>query len=74
MVTQSAVIANGTAFVGTTSNEELMAAYVPPPAWQWSFRGSVVALDVATGAIKWQTYMAPPRLAVGRRSMRIPAQ
>ncbi|MBC8722502.1 PQQ-like beta-propeller repeat protein [Paraburkholderia sp. 31.1] len=53
MVTQSAVIANGTAFVGTTSNEEPMAAYVPPPAWQWSFRGSVVALDVATGAVTW---------------------
>ncbi|MGF6541236.1 PQQ-binding-like beta-propeller repeat protein [Paraburkholderia youngii] len=59
MVTQSAVIANGTAFVGTTSNEELMAAYVSPPAWQWSFRGSVVALEVATGAIKWQTYTMP---------------
>ncbi|MGF6639994.1 outer membrane protein assembly factor BamB [Paraburkholderia sp. 35.1] len=55
MVTQSAVIANGTAFVGTTSNEELMAAYVPPSAWQWSFRGSVVALDVATGAVTWTT-------------------
>lgn len=60
MVTQSAIVANGTAFVGVTSNEELVAAFVPPPNWQWQFRGSVVALDVGTGKIKWQTYTVPP--------------
>ncbi|EDZ99568.1 Pyrrolo-quinoline quinone [Burkholderia sp. H160] len=59
MVTQSAVIAKGMAFVGVTSNEEYVAAFIPPPAWQWTFRGSVVALDVGTGAIKWQTYTMP---------------
>ncbi|RZT97686.1 PQQ-binding-like beta-propeller repeat protein [Rivibacter subsaxonicus] len=58
-VTHSAIVANGTAFVGTASNEELVAAFVPPEYWQWQFRGSVVALDVATGAIKWQTYTVP---------------
>lgn len=59
MVTQSAVVANGTAFVGITSNEELIAGFVPASYWQWQFRGSVVALDVASGAIKWQTYTVP---------------
>jgi polyvinyl alcohol dehydrogenase (cytochrome) len=59
MVTQAAVIANGMAFVGTTSNEELLAGLVSPPAWQWNFRGSVVALDVNTGKIEWQTFTVP---------------
>jgi len=57
MVTQSAVVANGTAFVGIASNEEFVAGLVP--SWQWQFRGSVVALDVRSGAIKWRTYMVP---------------
>jgi polyvinyl alcohol dehydrogenase (cytochrome) len=59
-VTNSAIVANGLAVVGITSNEELMAGFVPPPAWQWSFRGSVVALDVRTGSIRWKTYTVPP--------------
>jgi polyvinyl alcohol dehydrogenase (cytochrome) len=58
-VTHSAIVANGTAIVGTASNEELVAAFVPKAFWQWQFRGSVVALDVATGAIKWVTYTVP---------------
>ncbi|MFO1329154.1 MAG: PQQ-binding-like beta-propeller repeat protein [Rubrivivax sp.] len=58
-VTHSAIVANGTAFVGVASNEELVAAFVPRIYWQWQFRGSVVALDVATGAIKWKTYTVP---------------
>jgi polyvinyl alcohol dehydrogenase (cytochrome) len=58
-VTHSAIVANGTAFVGTASNEELVAAFVPPANWQWQFRGSVVALDVATGVIKWKTFTVP---------------
>ncbi|WP_280154379.1 PQQ-binding-like beta-propeller repeat protein [Piscinibacter sp. XHJ-5] len=59
-VTHSAVVANGTALVGIASNEELVAAFVPKPYWQWQFRGSVVALDTITGAIKWKTYTVPP--------------
>jgi len=59
-VTHSAVVANGLAVVGIASNEELLAGFVPPPAWQWQFRGSVVALDVRTGAIRWKTYTVPP--------------
>ncbi len=58
-VTHSALVVNGTAFVGTASNEELLAAFVPPNFWSWNFRGSVTALDVATGAIKWKTYTVP---------------
>ncbi len=59
-VTNSAIVYKDTAFVGIASNEELIAAFVPPPYWQWQFRGSVVALDVKTGAIKWKTYTVPP--------------
>jgi polyvinyl alcohol dehydrogenase (cytochrome) len=61
MVTHSAIVAKGLAIVGVASNEELIAGFVPKAfGWQWHFRGSVVALDVATGAIKWKTYTVPP--------------
>lgn len=59
-VTHSAIVSNGIAYVGIASNEELVAAFVPKAFWQWTFRGSVVALDVRTGAIRWKTYMVPP--------------
>ena len=55
-VTHSAIVAKGTALVGVASNEEFVAGFVPKAFWQWNFRGSVVALDVKTGAIKWKTY------------------
>jgi polyvinyl alcohol dehydrogenase (cytochrome) len=58
-VTNSAIVYDDTAFVGVASNEELIAAFVPPANWQWQFRGSVVALHVKTGKIKWQTYTVP---------------
>jgi polyvinyl alcohol dehydrogenase (cytochrome) len=64
-VTHSAIVANGTAFVGTASNEELVAAFVPKIYWQWQFRGSVSAIDVATGRVKWKTYMVPGGYAGG---------
>ena len=59
-VTTSPVVYKDTAFVGVASNEELIAAFVPPANWQWQFRGSVVALDVRSGTIKWKTYTVPP--------------
>ena len=59
MVTHSPILADGSVIVGVASNEELIAAFVPPVYWQWQFRGSVVALDPATGAIKWKTYTVP---------------
>ena len=58
-VTHSAIVAKGTALVGVASNEEFVAGFVPKTFWQWNFRGSVVALDVKTGAIKWKTYTVP---------------
>jgi polyvinyl alcohol dehydrogenase (cytochrome) len=56
-VTGSPVIYNGVVYVGVSSNEESIAATKGYPCC--SFRGSVVALEEATGQILWQTYMAP---------------
>lgn len=61
MVTASAQVNGDTAYVGVASNEELYAAkYLLQNNYQCcSFRGSVLALDVKTGAIKWKTYTLP---------------
>jgi polyvinyl alcohol dehydrogenase (cytochrome) len=59
LVTQSAIVSDGTVYVGIASNEELIAAFVPKAYWTWSFRGSLVALDAKTGAMQWKTYMVP---------------
>lgn len=60
-ITHSAIVADGKVIVGLASNEELIAGFWPKAyGWTWNFRGSVVALDVATGAIQWKTYMVPP--------------
>lgn len=58
-VTHSAIVADDKAIVGLASNEELIAGFVPKAWWQWNFRGSVLALDVATGAVAWRTYTVP---------------
>jgi polyvinyl alcohol dehydrogenase (cytochrome) len=58
-VTHSAIAVNGLVIVGIASNEELIAGFVPKAFWEWKFRGSVVALDAATGAIRWRTYLVP---------------
>ena len=60
-VTASPIVYNGLAYTGVASNEELISAFVPKSNWVWQFRGSAVALDVQTGAIKWQTFMVPSR-------------
>lgn len=59
IVTSSPTIHDGTIYVGVASYEEAFAAVVDNYPCCF-FRGSVVALDLATGAIKWQAYMAPP--------------
>ena len=59
IVTQSPIVAKGKVYVGVASNEELWAGFIPKAYWQWAFRGSVVALDLATGAKKWQTFTVP---------------
>jgi polyvinyl alcohol dehydrogenase (cytochrome) len=60
-VTHSPIVYKGTAYVAVASNEEVISAFVPKSNWIWKFRGSVLALDVKTGATKWQTFMIPPR-------------
>jgi polyvinyl alcohol dehydrogenase (cytochrome) len=62
IVTQGAVANGNTVYVGVSSNEEAVAnkdlnngvAYTC-----CSFRGSLVALDVSTGRVRWQTYTVP---------------
>ena len=56
-ITGSPVIYNGVVYVGVSSNEEAVAATQGYPCC--AFRGSVVALDEASGAKLWQTYMTP---------------
>lgn len=65
-VTHSALIAKNTAYVGIASNEELISGFIPAAyGFTFSFRGSIVALDTATGAIKWKTYTVPAGYAGG---------
>ena len=56
-MTGSPVIYNGVVYIGVSSNEEAIAATQGYPCC--GFRGSVVALDEASGTKLWQTYMAP---------------
>jgi polyvinyl alcohol dehydrogenase (cytochrome) len=60
-VTQSAQVWKGIAYVGLASNEEAYSNDLISGVDYacCSFRGSVLALDVATGAIRWKTYMLP---------------
>ena len=58
IITQSANVFDGRVYVGVASQEEALAAFVP--GYQLSFRGSMLALDAATGQILWKTYVAPP--------------
>jgi polyvinyl alcohol dehydrogenase (cytochrome) len=58
IITQSAVVHGNRVYVGTSSLEEGLAAFVPDyPCC--SFRGSMAALDLNTGAVVWKTYMTP---------------
>lgn len=56
IVTQAAVVHGSVAYVGVASFEEALVRFGFP----LTFRGSVLALDVRTGKVRWQTYMAPP--------------
>jgi polyvinyl alcohol dehydrogenase (cytochrome) len=58
IITQSAVVHGNRVYVGTSSLEEAMSAFVPGYVC-CSFRGSMAALDLNTGAIVWKTYMTP---------------
>ena len=58
IITQSASVHAGRVFVGVASLEEGLASFVPGyPCC--SFRGSMAAVDLDTGALLWKTYMVP---------------
>lgn len=57
VVTGSAVIDRGVVYQGISSNEESLAAN--PSYACCTFRGSVVAVNAATGQIVWKTYDMP---------------
>jgi polyvinyl alcohol dehydrogenase (cytochrome) len=58
IITQSPTVFNGLVYVGVASQEEALAAIVP--GYQLSFRGSMLALNLATGAVVWKTDIVPP--------------
>ncbi len=58
IITQSATVFDGRVYVGVSSLEEALAAFVPGYAC-CTFQGSMLALDLDTGAILWKTYTAP---------------
>jgi polyvinyl alcohol dehydrogenase (cytochrome) len=58
IITQSATVFDGKVYVGVSSMEELIAAFIPGYLC-CSFRGSMLALDLDTGAILWKTFTAP---------------
>ena len=58
IITQSASIFDGVVYVGVSSLEEAIAAFTPGYVC-CSFRGSMAALDLATGKILWKTYLTP---------------
>jgi polyvinyl alcohol dehydrogenase (cytochrome) len=57
IITGSPVVNGTTVYVGVASNEEALATNNAYPCC--TFRGSMVALDAATGAILWKTYTIP---------------
>lgn len=58
IITQSATVSGGVVYVGVSSYEEALAAFIPGYDC-CSFRGSMAALDAKTGEILWQTSMVP---------------
>ncbi len=64
IVTESATVHGNTVYVGTASLEEALAAFIPGYDC-CQFRGSMYALDLDTGAIKWQTRMVPSGFSGG---------
>jgi polyvinyl alcohol dehydrogenase (cytochrome) len=57
VITGSPVVFDGVVYIGVSSSEESLATDPVYPCC--SFRGSVVALDVKTGAMLWKTFDMP---------------
>ncbi|GAA2157018.1 polyvinyl alcohol dehydrogenase (cytochrome) [Humibacillus xanthopallidus] len=55
ILTQSATVVGGTAYVGVASYEEALVRFGYP----LTFRGQMMAVEAATGLIKWVTYTVP---------------
>ena len=62
ILTQSPVVYNGVVYEGVASSEEGAAADPGYPCC--TFRGSLVAVNAATGQILWKTYMVPANAGV----------
>lgn len=58
MITASPTVHNGVVYTGVASNEEGLAGFVPGFVC-CKGRGSVIAINAATGAIVWKTYTVP---------------
>lgn len=66
IVTQSATVHGSRLYVGLASMEEALSAAAIGGGYPCcSFRGSMLAVDVDTGAIVWKTYMVPPGYSGG---------
>lgn len=60
IITQSPTVFDGKVFVGVASQDEALSAHGIDPTYVCcTFRGSMLALDLATGAILWKTYTVP---------------
>ena len=57
IITSSPIVVNGRIYVGVSSRQEYLTSVVPN--FVLDFRGSVVALDAASGQVLWQTYTVP---------------
>lgn len=64
LITASPTVYGGLVYAGVASNEEALAAFVPGFVC-CKARGSVLAVNAATGAIVWKTYMTPPGYSGG---------
>lgn len=58
-ITGSPLVYDGVVYIGVSSNEEGFAEQPESVYACCTFRGSVVALDEATGKILWKTYTVP---------------
>jgi polyvinyl alcohol dehydrogenase (cytochrome) len=64
VITQTPIVVDGRVYIGVSGLGEEVAATTPP--YQCcGFRGSVLALDAATGKILWKRYTVPPGFAGG---------
>jgi polyvinyl alcohol dehydrogenase (cytochrome) len=56
-ITGSPIVYRDRVYVGVSSSEESRAVI---PGYQFSFRGSIQALDLTTGEVVWTLYTVPP--------------